>query len=218
MLTVHTAGSLLPGGGSPAVPGGAVAVRGREIAAVGPYETVLAAHPDARVRRWPGTITPGLVHPYGVWLLEHAYHPDPREADALGSAPLTGAALTALGPDDARWGGSARRGAQRLLAHGVTVLAGTPVRPSVADAIARTGLTVLPTVAVPGGGAVPEPGAVPGYGAPEESYAAVLDDPRTAGTRAVGTRAVGVRADFAVFEAGECVATVLAGRLVHRRR
>ncbi|MFE0421887.1 hypothetical protein [Streptomyces sp. NPDC058953] len=200
MLTVHTAGSLLPGAGHPAVPGGAVAVRGREIAAVGPYETVLAAHPGARVRRWPGTVVPGLVHPYGVWLLEHAYHPDPREADDLGTAPLTGDALTALGMDDTRWGASARRGAQRLLAHGVTAIAGTPGRPAVADAIARTGLTVLP-------GAAAAPAGAPGFAAPADAYAAVLD-----------ARAVGTRADFAVFDAGECVATVLGGRLLHRRR
>ncbi|MEK8144488.1 hypothetical protein NKH18_30240 [Streptomyces sp. M10(2022)] len=62
-------------------------------------------------------------------LLEAAYHPDPREADVLGTEPLTGDALTALGMDEARWGASARRGLQRMLRHGTTAVAGTFTRP-----------------------------------------------------------------------------------------
>ncbi|QDY78419.1 hypothetical protein [Streptomyces qinzhouensis] len=204
MLTIHGAELLLPGGGLPAVPDGAVAVRGREIVATGPAADVAAACPGARVRRWPGVLTPGLVHPYGVLLLELAYHPDPREADELGTEPLTGDALAALAMDDTRWGASARRGAQRLLAHGVTAIAGTPRRAVVADAVARTGLTVLP------GGTRPAPDTW-SFRAPAAAYAAVLDG-----------RAVGERADLAVFDGtgdgAVCLATVLAGRLVHRRR
>ncbi|MGV9312699.1 hypothetical protein ACWDR0_10955 [Streptomyces sp. NPDC003691] len=232
MLTIHTAELLLPGGGLAAVPDGAVAVRGREIAATGPYEAVAAACPGARVRRWPGVLTPGLVHPYGARLLESAYHPDPREADELGTEPLTGDALTALGMDDTRRGASARRGAQRLLAHGVTAIHGPLRRAVVADAVARTGLRVLP--GEPEAAGADSTGGAwscrPPAGA---AYAGVLD-----------ARAVGQRADLAVFETADgavfdtaggaavgaavepdfegagaaCLATVLAGKLVHRRR
>ncbi|MFJ8231839.1 hypothetical protein ACIQ9E_18065 [Streptomyces sp. NPDC094448] len=209
MLTIHTAELLLPGGGLPAVPGGAVAVHGREIAATGSYEEVAAACPGARVRRWPGVLTPGLVHPYGAELLDRAYHPDPREADELGTEPLPAAGTSALGAlamDEARWGASARRGAQRLLAHGVTAIGGTPRRAAVADAVARTGLTVLPA----GGTAAPAATKWT-FRAPAGAYAGVLD-----------ARGVGERADLAVFDGpgdgAGCLATVLAGRLLHRRR
>ena len=62
MLTIHTADLLIPGGGRSPLPGGAVLVEGRRIAAVEVYEDLAAAHPTARVRRWPGVLTPGLVN------------------------------------------------------------------------------------------------------------------------------------------------------------
>ncbi|WP_428837881.1 imidazolonepropionase-like domain-containing protein, partial [Streptomyces thermocarboxydus] len=87
MLTLHVA---------EASPETAVLVDGAQLAAVGPYEELAAAHPDARVRRWPGILTPGLLNPYGPELLEQAYHPDPREADRLGTEPLFGLRARAL--------------------------------------------------------------------------------------------------------------------------
>lgn len=81
MLTLHAAD------GSPET---AVLVDGARIAAVGPYEELAAAHQDARLRRWPGILLPGLLNPYGPELLELTYHPDPREADTYGTAPVTG--------------------------------------------------------------------------------------------------------------------------------
>ncbi|WP_425424333.1 imidazolonepropionase-like domain-containing protein, partial [Streptomyces lushanensis] len=113
MLVIHRADLLLPGADGEPVPGGAVLVEGRTLAAVGPYEELAAARPAARVRRWPGVITPGLRNPYGPELLERAYHPDPREADGLGTGPFGGEALAALEMTGARWGASARRGVQR---------------------------------------------------------------------------------------------------------
>ncbi|MEU2184458.1 imidazolonepropionase-like domain-containing protein [Streptomyces thermolilacinus] len=199
MLTIHTAGER----------GGAVAVDGALIAAVGPYEELAAAHPGARVRRWPGVLTPGLVNVYGPELLEAAYHPDPREADELGTEPITGPALATLALTEARRGGSARRGTQRLLAHGTVAVAGEPRTPAVRDAVRRAGLGVVPRAQRPEG--------VPSL------------DPFASGGPVVwaGPLRAGGPARFAVFDvpdlaelpargAAACVATVLDGRLVYR--
>ncbi|MFB9462894.1 hypothetical protein [Streptomyces cinereospinus] len=216
MLTIHAADLLVPGDRRPPVPGGAVLVDGRGCAAVGTYEELAAARPTARVRRWPGLITPGLLNPYGPELLERAYHPDPREAEELGTEPITGAGLAALGMTDSRWGASARRGVQRLLAHGAVAVAGGLWRPAVVDAVHRAGLGVEERFAVPPGR--PTLDALAG-----RSLADALLRPFPPAGGA------GLDATFAVFDApdedalaergaGTCVATVLAGRLVYRRR
>ncbi|MFC8076014.1 hypothetical protein ACFUN8_10805 [Streptomyces sp. NPDC057307] len=216
-MTIHRADLLLPGAGRAPVPGGAVLVAGDAIEAVGPYEELAAAHPAARVRRWPGVLTPGLCNSYGPELLERTYHPDPREADELGTEPLTGAALAALEMTDTRWGASARRGVRRMLAHGTVAIAGPLRRATVADAVTRSGLAVERRLTEPPG----PPDLDPLAGRPaEEAFVlpplgfegrqadfAVFavpptDDPYTALTRAGAT---------------SCVATVLDGRLVHRR-
>nr|WP_263166645.1 hypothetical protein [Streptomyces sp. SCSIO ZS0520] len=132
MLTLHLA---------EASPGTAVLVSGALIEAVGPGEELAAAYPGARERRWPGLLTPGLVHPFGPELLERTYHPDPREAADLGTEPLTGAAAAELlAADPSRPGASARRGVQRLLAHGVVALAGELRLRAALDAVRRSGL------------------------------------------------------------------------------
>ncbi|MGW1463458.1 amidohydrolase family protein [Streptomyces sp. NPDC002308] len=217
MLTIHAADLLLPGPGRRAVAGGAVLVRDGALAAVGPYEDLAAGHPTARVRRWPGLLTPGLVQPQGSALLERAYHPDPRESDALGTEPLTGAALNGVDMDDSRWGASARRGVQRMLAHGTVAVVGPLSRPAVADAVQRSGMRIL------GGAPAGETGTRPSLDplawrrtAAEAFAAPALDAENRA-------------ADFAVFDAPDeetllgvgaacCVVTVLGGRMVHRRR
>ncbi|MFE6827920.1 hypothetical protein [Streptomyces sp. NPDC057690] len=193
--------------------GRALAVEGAGIAAAGPLEQLVAAYPSARVRRWPGILTSGLVNPHGQELLEGAYHPDPREADELGTEPLTGDALTALAPDDARWGASARRGVQRMLAHGTVAVACEELcRRTVRDAVARSGLTVVDRPA-------PRPGGVPSL----DPYACGLP------VHFAPPRERGSAARFAVFDvpdeaalstrgAGTCVATVIEGRLLYRRR
>ncbi|MGW2921169.1 imidazolonepropionase-like domain-containing protein [Streptomyces angustmyceticus] len=171
-----------PGGG-PEEAGYAVVVDGGRIAAVGPYDVLFAEFgARARVREWDGVLTPGRYEPDGAALLEAAYHPDPREADALGSEPLTGEALAALDMTETRWGGSARRGLQRLMAGGTTALTGPFHRPAVRTAVSRSGLQ------------------------------------EQAG-RVRRTLAAGGAAHFAVFAGdGSCLATVLHGRLVFRRR
>ncbi|MFD9316809.1 hypothetical protein ACFWDQ_03695 [Streptomyces sp. NPDC060053] len=192
--------------------GRALAVEGARIAAAGPLEQLVAAYPSARVRRWPGILTPGLVNPHGTELLEAAYHPDPREAAELGTEPLTGDALTALAPDDARWGASARRGVQRMLAHGTVAVACEELRRrAVRDAVARSGLALV--------GRLGSPGGVPSL----DPYACGLP------VEFAPPREQGSAARFAVFDvpdeaaladlgAATCVATVIEGRLVHRRR
>ncbi|WP_053850587.1 hypothetical protein [Streptomyces sp. NRRL B-24085] len=182
MLTIHTADLVNPGGESPSLPGGAVLVEGRRIAAVETYEDLVAAHPTARVRRWPGVLTPGLLHPHGRELLEESYHPDPRED--LGDEPLTGEALSALAMTDARWGASARRGVQRLLAQGTAAVVGPLQRPTVIDAVHRSGLRI------------------------QDGSAEAAPPPLLPGADAT----------FAIFSGTECVATVIRGRLLHRRR
>lgn len=64
MLTIHTAPAVrltLAADDEP-LADGAVAVSGERIAAIGPLDELAAAYPDARVRRWPGTLGPALVH------------------------------------------------------------------------------------------------------------------------------------------------------------
>ncbi|MFF9274950.1 imidazolonepropionase-like domain-containing protein [Streptomyces griseosporeus] len=213
MLTLHAADVLVPGDGRPCLPGGAVLVDGHVVEAVGPYEELVAEHPTARVRRWPGLLTPGLLNPYGPELLEQAYHPDPREADRLGTEPLTGDALAGLALSDARWGASARRGAQRMLAHGTVAVAGDLWRPAVVNAVVRAGLTVEERFDEPPGPPTLDPLAgrrlgdvirlpLPPRGA--DATFAVFDAPDVASLAERG--------------AASCVATVIGGRLVYRRR
>ncbi|MFJ4853691.1 imidazolonepropionase-like domain-containing protein [Streptomyces sp. NPDC088730] len=218
MLTVHAAPLVLPVGAA-AVERGAVAVDGDRIVALGPYGTVAAAHPAARVRQWPGVIAPGLRQRHAEWLLTRCYHPDPREADALGADPLSGEAFARLARelDATRWAGSVRRGLQQMLRYGTTHLTGPFRDPAVRTAVSRSGLVEVP-------------GSVPG-GDSTDGEADL--DPLAGGRDLPGSvhapLVTGARADFAVFDvpdeaalvaagAGSCVVTVLAGRLVYRRR
>ncbi|MFB7556240.1 imidazolonepropionase-like domain-containing protein [Streptomyces brevispora] len=257
MLTVHAAPLVLPVGAA-AIERGAVAVEGDRIVALGPYDTVVAAHPAARVRQWPGVIAPGLLQRHAAWLLTRCYHPDPREADELGVEPLSGEAFARLtGELDAtRWAGSVRRGLQQLLRYGTTHLTGPFRDPAVRTAVSRSGLVEVSADAAPGdpagvahgvrdGGAdgvrgggsdgvrSGGPDGVRG-GGPDGVASDRPDLDPFAGGRDLagcvhGPLVIGARADLAVFDvpdeaalvaagAGSCVVTVLAGRLVYRRR
>ncbi|MFB6906313.1 hypothetical protein ACFCWB_18775 [Streptomyces bacillaris] len=216
MLTIHAAPLVLPVGAA-AVADGAVVVDGDRIAAIGPHEEAAAAYPAARVRRWPGLLTPGLRQDRARALLTRCYHPDPREADELGELPLWGEEFERIAAtmDTARRAGSVRRGLQRMLRHGTTHVVGPfgAEEPALRTALARSGLTVVPA---------PGPSA-PGGDLDPFAYGGDL------AATAHGPLTVGGRADLAVFDvpdegalrtggAGRCVATVLAGRLVHRAR
>lgn len=197
MLTLHHAQLLVSDPALPPVVDGMVLVDGGVVAEVGPYRAVAGA----RVREWGGLLVPGLRSPYGQWLLERMYHPDPREE--LGSEPML------VEVDASARGGSARRGLQRLLGYGVTAVAGPFELPAVRTAVARSGLAALPGSGVEGG-----------------------LDPLAGGSLASAVHrslTVGGPADFAIFDAGSvaelerigagcCLATVLGGRLVYRRR
>jgi len=199
LLTIHVAEA------SPEV---AVLVDGASVAAVGQYEDLVAVRPEARVRRWPGILTPGLLNPFGPEILEATYHPDPREADEFGTKPIVGErAREIFRADPSRVGASARRGIQQLFAHGTVAVAGELRARAVVDAVRRAGLAL-------GQRPPNQPGPV------SFSPVPLVLLPRLA---------PGGPARFAVFDvpdpaalvrlgASTCVATVVEGRLVHRRR
>ncbi|GHE62532.1 hypothetical protein QWL27_12485 [Streptomyces thermocarboxydus] len=199
MLTLHAA---------EASPEAAVLVDGARIAAVGPYEELAAAHPDARVRRWPGILTPGLLNPYGPELLEQAYHPDPREADRLGTEPLFGLRARALlASSPTARGASARRGVQRLLAHGTVAVGGEIRGREALDAVRRAGLVF--------GG---RPPGLPGPPSLSPAPLVLLPALTAGGPARFAVFDVPDRAALVRQGASTCVATVVGGRLVHRRR
>ncbi|MFG2649820.1 hypothetical protein [Streptomyces sp. NPDC048436] len=189
-------------------PEAAVLVDGASVAAVGPYEDLAAADPAARVRRWPGILTPGLLNPYGPELLEATYHPDPREADWLGTEPIGGERAQALfRAKPARLGGSARRGVQRLFAHGTVAVAGELNSRPVLDTVRRSGLAIGH-----------RPPSLPGPPSLSPTPLVLLP-PLTEGAAArFAIFDVADRAELVERGPGTCVATVVAGRLVYRAR
>ncbi|WP_037627194.1 imidazolonepropionase-like domain-containing protein [Streptomyces aureus] len=186
----------------------AVLVDGAAVAAVGPYEDLAAAHPDAKLRRWPGILTPGLLNPYGPELLEATYHPDPREAEGFGTEPIGGErALRIFRADPARLGASARRGVQRMLAHGTVAVAGELRSRAVADAVRRSGLAVGQ-----------RPDRLPGPAALSPVPLILLPALVPGGPARFAVFDVADRAELVRRGAGTCVATVIGGRLVYRGR
>ncbi|GAA3103730.1 hypothetical protein [Streptomyces echinatus] len=199
MLTLHVAEQS---------PETAVLVDGASVAAVGRYEELADADPRARVRRWPGILTPGLLNPYGPELLEATYHPDPREADALGTEPIGGERARAIfRADPARLGASARRGVQRMLAHGTVAVAGELRSRAVVDAVRRAGLAMGQ-----------RPDRLPGPAALSPTPLILLPKLVPGGPARFAVFDVADRAELVRRGAGTCVATVIGGRLVYRGR
>ncbi|MER7955912.1 hypothetical protein [Streptomyces sp. NPDC096030] len=199
MLTIHVA---------EASPETAVLVDGARLAAVGPYDDLAAVRPEARVRRWPGILTSGLLNPYAPELLEGAYVPDPREAEELGTEPITGPRAQALfRADPARRGASARRGVQRMLAHGTVAVAGELRGRAAVDAVRRAGLAV---------GRRPE--VLPGPPSFSPVPLVLLPPLAPGGPARFAVFDVPDRAALVRLGASTCVATVIDGRLVHRSR
>ncbi|MFF1377030.1 hypothetical protein [Streptomyces sp. NPDC058308] len=199
MLTLHVAERS---------PEAAVLVDGASVAAVGPYEELAAAHPAARVRRWPGILTPGLLNPYGPELLEATYHPDPREAGRLGTKPIGGERAAALfRADPSLLGASARRGIQRLLAHGTVAIAGELRARPVVDAVRRAGLALGQ-----------RPPRLPGPPSLSPTPLVLLPPLREGSPARFAAFDVPDRKTLVNEGANTCVATVLAGRLLYRSR
>ncbi|MEU8930492.1 hypothetical protein AB0D30_11445 [Streptomyces sp. NPDC048409] len=148
METIHAADRVFTAWDAAPVEDGAVVVVRDRIGAVGPYEELRERFPQARVRRWPGSLGPARTHDGPL-----PDAPSPRE----------------------RVHAVLKRGA-------VAVLAAHADSPALRAAAERNDVAVVAA-----------------------ARAARLTE--------------AVRADLAVFDAaGECVATVCAGRLVHRRR
>ncbi|MET8584061.1 hypothetical protein ABZX39_24755 [Streptomyces collinus] len=199
MLTLHVAEQS---------PEAAVLADGASVAAVGPFQELADGHPGARVRRWPGVLTPGLLNPYGPELLEATYHPDPREADTLGTEPIGGERARAIfRADPARLGASARRGVQRMLAHGTVAVAGELRSRAALDAVRRAGLAVGQ-----------RPDRLPGPAALSPAPLILLPGLVPGGPARFAVFDVGDRAELVRRGAGTCVATVIGGRLVYRAR
>lgn len=199
MLTLHVAEQS---------PGAAVLADGASVAAVGPFEELADGHPGARVRRWPGILTPGLLNPYGPELLEATYHPDPREADEFGTEPIGGErAREIFRADPVRLGASARRGVQRMLAHGTVAVAGELRSRAALDAVRRAGLAVGR-----------RPDRLPGPAALSPAPLILLPGLAPGGPARFAVFDVGDRAELVRRGAGTCVATVIGGRLVYRAR
>ncbi|MDI3407590.1 hypothetical protein [Streptomyces cavernicola] len=199
MLTLHVA---------EASPESAVLVDAATIAGLGPYEELVAANPQARVRRWPGILTPGLLNPYGPEILESTYHPDPREADTFGTAPIGGERARELfRADPAKLGASARRGVQRLFAHGTVAIAGELRAKAVLEVAQRSGLVFAA-----------RPEGLPGPVSLSPRPLVLLPGLTVGGPARFAVFDVEDRAELVRRGASTCVATVVGGRLVYRGR
>ncbi|WP_425830765.1 imidazolonepropionase-like domain-containing protein [Streptomyces fractus] len=197
MLTLHVDGDDF-----------SVLVEGGSVKALGPYEEVAAAAPQARVRRWPGILTPGLLNPYGPEILEHTYHPDPREADTYGTVPIGGErAREIFRADPSRLGASARRGVQRLFAHGTVALAGELRAKPVLEVVQRSGLVFAA-----------RPDRLPGPVSLSPKPLVLLPGLAVGGPARFAVFDVADREELVRRGASTCVATVVGGRLVYRGR
>jgi len=149
VLTIHAADAVRLTWNDPeSIKGGAVAVEGGRVAAVGPLAEVEERFPGARLRRWPGTLGPGRIH-----------------EGPLPDAPTPRERIHAV----------LKSGAVAVLEEHVDSLA-------LRSAAERNDVAVLPCT---------RPMAISDH----------------------------ARADLTVVtDTGDCIATVCAGRLVHRRR
>ena len=138
MQTLHSAPIVLPVSAEP-IGDGAVLVDGDRVLAVGPRAELLAAHPDARERAWPGVLTPGLVNAHA-----HLQYTDFEELNALnepfhvwiGKLVAKRSSFT-----DAMWSESTRRGLHMMLRSGITSVADIVTDPAgVLPPTARSGI------------------------------------------------------------------------------
>jgi aminodeoxyfutalosine deaminase len=137
VLTLHAAPLVLPMTAAP-IPGGAVLVDGDRVTAVGPRADLVAAHPGARVRDWPGVLMPGLVNSHA-----HTQYTDFAELASSGlpfPEWLQQMVIKRGQFTDAMWQESTLRGLHQILATGTTAVADIVTEPVVLAAIARSGI------------------------------------------------------------------------------
>ncbi len=146
-LTIHRAPLVLPIESAP-IRDGAVLVDGDRIAAVGQAEAVAAAAPTARMRAWPGVLTPGLVNAHA-----HLQYTDFADLATQGLpfhewiARLTARRKT-FTPQ--MWRASARRGVHALLAAGATAVADIVTDLPALDPVLHSGLPGISYIEVVG--------------------------------------------------------------------
>ena len=137
MLTLHAAPIVLPMTSAP-IPDGAIVVDNDRVVAVGTRAELAAAHPEARVRDWPGVLMPGLVNSHA-----HTQYFDFADL-ATSGLPFPEwlhqmverrATFT-----DTMWQESTRRGLHAYLKTGTTAVADIVTEPVVLSAIARSGI------------------------------------------------------------------------------
>jgi cytosine/adenosine deaminase-related metal-dependent hydrolase len=143
--TVHAAPVVLPVTGEP-IRNGAVLVEGDRIVAVGPREAIEAN--GARVREWPGVLTPGLVNAH-----THLQYTDYADLATSGLPFFEWIrTLTARRQEwtPAQWQESARRGAHEVLRTGTTAVGDVVTDVAVLPVLARSGLAGIAYVEVVG--------------------------------------------------------------------
>lgn len=146
--TVHAADVVLTMVGEPIV-NGAVLIEGSSVTDVGPRDAVFARAKGARVREWPGVMTPGLVNAHAH--LEYG----PSFADLATSGlpfaqwivELTG---RRQGMTDTDWQVEARGSAHQLLKSGTTAVADIVTRGAAIPVAASLGLQGISYVEVAG--------------------------------------------------------------------
>jgi aminodeoxyfutalosine deaminase len=136
-LTLHAAPVVVPVVAEP-VRDGAVVAEGDRILAVGPRAELARRYPAARVRTWPGVLTPGLVNAHA-----HLQYTDFAELASAGlpfpqwirELTTRRSAFTA-----GMWQASTRRGLHALLRTGTTAVADVVTDPCVLVPTERSGL------------------------------------------------------------------------------
>jgi cytosine/adenosine deaminase-related metal-dependent hydrolase len=143
--TLHCAPVVLPVDGEP-IPDGAVLVEGDRVVAVGPRSSVDAN--GARVREWPGVLTPGLVNAH-----THLQYTDFGDLATSGMPFFEWIrTLTARRREwtPGQWQESARRGVHEALRTGTTCVADVVTDVAVLPVLARSGLAGTAYVEVVG--------------------------------------------------------------------
>jgi aminodeoxyfutalosine deaminase len=135
--TIHAADIVLPMVGE-AIVDGAVLLDGAAIAAVGTRHEIVARHPEVRMRRHRGILTPGLVNAHA-----HLQYTDFADLASTGKPFPEWLAMVAARRatfDDAAWQSSTRRGIHLALRSGTTAVADIVTDAAVLPTLARSGL------------------------------------------------------------------------------